>query len=271
MMHLAVSNSASRTTLDQFASTLRTWFAGLDAYCLHLYGNGFAYVGYSANEDAAFPNTSSTDLGWEGLPSLLEALRAISDAERKPLIIGEIGVPTTEEADADSSKKGRVLREAQKYSQYALLWNVQDTTLANSVPAQIPWFIASGTTRAATYAAAVTPLNAGRSQSEGRLAGGVAGLKNLLRPRYAVKCARASQGYVSFTSAAAHQRSNGYSLLMWLRLDAALNSGELIMGFNGDNTYGLGVAANAVADALGFYVDMRYASGSRVNSIGLLS
>lgn len=267
----AVSNSASRTTLDQFAVSMRTLCAGLDAYCLHFYGSGFAYVGYSANEDAAFPNTNATDLGYEGLPALMEALRAIADADGKPLIIGEFGVSTAEEADADPQKKNRVLRVVSQYADYCMLWNVQDATLAGGIANQVTWFISTGTTRATTFSAVVGPLNlAKRPGSVQQIAGGIKGLRNSLQPRFAVKGARASQGYIQFTSAAAHASSSGYSLLMWLRLDAPLNSGELIMGFNGDNTYGLGVAANAVANALGFYVDMRYSGGSRVNSATLL-
>lgn len=271
LLHLAVSNSASRITLDQFAVTLRTLCAGLDAYCLHFYGSGFAYVGYSANEDAAFPNTNATDLGYEGLPALMESLRSIADADGKPLIIGEFGVSTAEEADADPQKKNRVLRVVSQYADYCMLWNVQDATLAGTIPNQTTWFISTGTTRATTFSGVVSPLNLAKQPvSVQRIAGGLKGLRNSLQPRFAVKGARASQGYIQFTSSSVHASSTGYSLLMWLRLDAPLNSGELIMGFNGDNTYGLGVAANAVANALGFYVDMRYAGGSRVNSQTLL-
>lgn len=268
-LFLAASNSATRTTLDQYATTLRTWFAGLDAYCVHIYGNGFNYVGAQVLEDAAFPNSSSTDLGWEGAPSLLEALRGIADADKKPLIIGEFGIPTDEEADDKSDKKMRCIRPMVQFADYSLLWNVQDATLANSIPNQVKWYIAPSTTRATTFQSLVSYVNTGMPQQI-RLAGGTKGLRNQLQPRYAFKASRTSDATVKFTSASVHQNSNGYSLLMWLRLDAPLNSNEFIIGFNGANTSGIAVVANAVANAQGFYFETRAAGGSQGNTPNML-
>ncbi len=264
-LYLAASNSATRTTLDQYAATLRTWFAGLDAYCVHIYGNGFNYVGAQVLEDAAFPNSSATDLGWEGAPALMEALRGIADADKKPLLIGEFGIPTDEEADDKFDKKMRCLRPIAQFADYSLLWNVQDATLANTIPNQIKWYIAPATTRANTYQSLVSAANSAKPQPI-RLAGGTKGLRQQLQPRYAFKGTRVADATVKFTSSAAHASSNGYALLLWLRLDAPLNSNEFIVGLNGANTSGVAVVANAVANAQGFYYETRSAGGSVGNT-----
>lgn len=264
-LYLAAANSATRTTLDQYATTLRTWFAGLDAYCIHIYGNGFNYIGAQVLEDAAFPNSSSTDLGWEGAPALLEALRAIADADKKPLLIGEFGIPTDEEADAANDKKARCMRPMVQFAEYSLIWNVQDSTLANTIPNQVKWYIAPSTTRATTFQALASAMNAAKPMPI-RLAGGTKGLRTQLQPRYAFKGTRVSDATVKFTSSAAHASSNGYATLFWLRLDAPLNSNEFIIGLNGANTSGIAIVANAVANAQGFYYETRSAGGSVGNT-----
>ena len=274
LLYLPVSNAQNRTTLDNYATTLRNIASGLDAYCIHIYGSGFSYVGRSANEDATYPNTNATDLGYEGLPALMEALRAIADVDNKPLIIGEFGVPTTEESDTVSDKKSRCIRAMAQFSHYAMLWNAQESTIAAAAGNQSTWYIMQGTARANTYLPLVTQVNMGKQRAP-RIAGGITSLRNNLAPRYAFKGTRVSSANILFTSTTSMASSTGYSLLFWWRIDAPLNVGEILIGLNGDNTNGVGLVASAPVNSnnntQGYYFETRGVGNvSRGNTTGLM-
>jgi hypothetical protein len=265
---LAVSNASTRKTLDQFATSLKLIFKDLDAYCLHIYGTGYNYVGCQAQEDAAFPNSAATDLGYEGYPALMEAFKAIADAENKPFIVGEFGVPTTEENDTDYVKKNRALKAVSAYSDYGMVWNLQNSTLGASIGNQAMWYIAPGTTRGDTYLKLISQSNRAKPPAT-PVAGGVDSLRRNLQPKYCIKAARAADASIKFTSTANHASSAGYSILFWLRLDLPLNAGEGLIGFTGTNLYGLGVVAPQTGSNLQtFYIDTRNASGSAGNTVG---
>lgn len=274
LLFTPVSNAQNRITLDNYATTIRNIASGLDAYSIHIYGSGFGYVGRSANEDATYPNTNATDLGYEGLPSLMEALRAIADADGKPLIIGEFGVPTTEESDAVSDKKSRTIRAMAQFANYALLWNAQESTIAIAAGNQSTWYINQGTARANTFLPLVTQANSGRVPRP-RLGGGITSLRNNLAPRYAFKGTRVSSANILFTSTTGMASSTGYSLLFWMRIDAALNVGEILIGLNGDNTNGVALVgaapANSTNNTQGYYFETRGVGNvSRGNTTGIM-
>ncbi len=270
----------TRETIEQSVARYRQLFAGLDVYNLHVYADGYNWVGHNSLDLGTAPNIYYSGLGYEGTEALMQAYDAMARSDNKPLIIGEFGVNTDNEADdpggpnavhVSDRKKWRLARAVVPYADSSLIWNVQQTAGAPSN--QAVWLIdpASTTSRAAQFSAIATAFNNAKPARR-QTGGAVAALKSQQRPRFAMRCPNRSAGYnVRFTTTAAHGSTTGYSLALWVNLTAQLNNAEVLADFRGSgNTSGLVLIANLVANNQGFYTDSRYASGSAGASNNIL-
>jgi len=270
----------TRETIEQSVARYRQIFAGLDVYNLHIYADGYNWMGHNSLDLAAAPNIYYSGLGYEGTEALMQAYDAMARADNKPLIAGEFGVTTDNEADdpggpnavhVSDKKKWRLARSVVPYTDAALFWNVQQT--AGAPGNQTIWLIDPGSTtsRAAQFAAIATAFNNGKPAAR-RIGGAVASQRSQQRPRFAMRCPNRSAGYnVRFTTTAAHGSATGYSLALWVNLTGQLNNAEVLVDFRGSgNTSGLVMIANLVANTQGFYTDSRYASGSAGASNNIL-
>ena len=262
----------TRETIEQSVARYRQLFAGLDVYNLHVYADGYNWVGHNSLDLGTAPNVYYSGLGYEGAEALMQAYDAMARSDNKPLIIGEFGVNTDNEADdpggpnavhVSDKKKWRLTRAIVPYADASLIWNVQQT--AGAPGNQAVWLIdpASTTSRAAQFAAIATAFNNGKP-AQRQAGGALVALKAHQRPRFSMRCPNRSAGYnVRFTTTAAHGSTTGYSLALWVNLTAQLNNAEVLADFRGSgNTSGLVLIANLVANNQGFYTDSRYASGS---------
>ena len=264
LMPPAASLLSTKTTPDSTAATFSTLYEGLDAWCVHFYSDSFNFVGRAVAEASGnFPNTNATTLGYEGAPALLEAYRAMADAQGKPFIVGEFGVSTSNEADATSTKKARFLRAVSAYADYAMWWNVQDATLAASA-GQSTWFITPATTRGTTFSDLTTSANKTKPDRT-RKAGGVVSLRKQLQPTQSMTSTRSVGAICSVTTTAAQGATN-YGVGFWLKLNATLNAFEFFADFrDGGNTAGFALVGDSGAGT-GIYAEFRGASGNAGNT-----
>lgn len=264
LMPPAASLLNTKTTPDTTAATFSTLYEGLDAWCIHFYSDSFNFVGRSAAEAAGgFPNTNATTLGYEGAPALVEAYRAMADAQGKPFIVGEFGVSTSNEADGTSTKKARFLRAVSAYADYAMWWNVQDATLA-SAAGQTIWYITPGTTRGTTFSDLTTQANRFKPERT-RKAGGVMSLRKQLQPTQSMTSTRSVGAFCSVTATAAQGATN-YGVGFWLKLNATLTAFEFFADFrDGGNTAGFALVGDSGAGT-GVYAEFRGASGNAGNT-----
>lgn len=272
----------TRESLDAAIVRYRTLYAGLDLYCLHLYADGYNFVGRQSNENGTTPNAPYNTFGYEGVPSLCETLGAMAKADQKPIILGEWGVPTTNEEDNPSGgyaaflsdkKKWKFARQIVPFVDSALIWNVMDSTQASTSGNQNLWCIdpAAATQRAPQFLAIATAFNAAKPDAP-RVAGGARALKEQLRPTISIKSPNRGAGVnLRATSTAAHQSSKGYTLCFWVNLSAQLNSGEAIIDLRGVGaTSGIMALGALSANTQQIYSDGRYASGSSGNNVSTL-
>lgn len=266
IMPPAASLLSTKTTPDTSATTFATLYEGLDAWCIHFYSDSFNFVGRAVAEASGnFPNTSATTLGYEGAIALVEAYRAMADAQGKPFIVGEFGVSTANEADATSTKKARFLRAVSAYADYALWWNVQDATLA-AAAGQSTWFITPATTRGTTFSDLTTLANRTKPDRS-RKAGGVASLRKQLQPATSMTSTRSVGAFCSVTATAAQGATN-YGVGFWLKLNATLTAFEFFADFrDGGNTAGFALVGDSGAGT-GIYAEFRGASGNAGNTSG---
>ena len=256
----------ARHSMDTLASKYKTIFAGLDAYCFHIYSSELG-MGRCVGDNATYANTSSfTSGGYEGVLSMMEGIKSIADAEGKPLIIGEFGIDTATEPDAANLKKHRFFKAIAEYSDYALLWNLQDSVIA-AASGQSTWYIRNGTTRGNTFAELVTMFNLSKPNQK-QLAGVTKSLKNKIKPRVCIKSDGSATGIVSIASSLGLSTITSQSVMFWLRLDVALGSGEAILDFRKADTFGGFYVLGEASATTSIYVDFRTGAGSHANTSG---
>lgn len=257
----------TRLTPEQHAVDLRILFAKLDALCIHLYNENFNFVGRIAADNASFPNTNATTLGYEGAASIIEAYASIADAMDKPLILGEFGVSTANESDALSFKKRKFLRAITPFAAYAMWWNVQDSVVA-STSGQATWQIQPSTTRGNTFSALTLEANNSKPKIR-RIAGATKALRESIRPTNCLTTTRTVGAVCSVTSTATQSTSN-LAFACWLRLNATLTAFESLVDFRGASNFnGFVLIGDSVA-ATSVYGEFRAAAGGAGNTSGSL-
>lgn len=258
----------TRLTPEQHAVDLGILFAKLDAVCMHLYNENFNYVGRIAADNASFPNTNSTTLGYEGAASIVEAYASVAASMDKPFMLGEFGVSTANESDALTYKKRKFMRAVLPFATYALWWNVQDSVVASS-SGQSTWFIQPGTTRGNTFLALALEANTSKPIPR-RIAGGTKSLRDSIRPTSCMTSTRSAGAVVSLTSTATQSVTN-MAVACWLRLNASLTSFEAILDLRGASNFnGFVMIGDSVA-ATSVYGEFRAAAGGAGNTSGALA
>lgn len=258
----------TRLTPEQHAVDLAILFAKLDAVCMHLYNENFNYVGRIVADNASFPNTNATTLGYEGAASIVEAYASIAEAMDKPFILGEFGVSTANESDANSYKKRKFMRAVLPFCSYAMWWNVQDSVVA-STSGQATWFIQPGTTRGNTFLALAVEANNSKPLRR-KLAGGTKSLRESIRPIVCMTAPRSAGAVVSVTSTSAQSVTN-MAVACWLRLNASLTAFEPVIDLRGASNFnGFVLLGDSVA-ATSVYGEFRAAAGGAGNTSGAIA
>lgn len=260
-----VSTVATRDTVDTYVGYLRTIFASLDAWNIHVYANDSGYVGRVA-ADGYGPSTSNT-LGYENLDALLSAVREAAHSSGKPFIIGEYGVPTDIETDSATLRKIRQTRIIKQNCDLMLVWNLQ--LGGHAAANQTKWFIEPGTTRGNTFLAVLGPENVGAyavSSNGNKYSGaGSAQLLTKKRPSNFFSCSRVATGFVSLVSQASLTAS-AYAVMAWVRIDAATNAFEVMSNFRGSGNASGFVLTSSGNGGGEYYADFLGATGSAGNS-----
>lgn len=277
----AISLVRTKPTIEQTIDKFRTLFAGLDFYCLHIYNEDYSFTGHCAAESVGVANNAIySPLGYEGVESLMQAYSDMAKADSKMLIIGEFGVNEDNESSDpanthyDTKKKRRFFKSVIPYATASLVWNVQDTAQAATAGNQSIWCIDPAITtnnRKADHLVIAKAYNYGK-QTGANVGGGNPSRKYGISPKFSIRIPNRTAGYnVRMTSTAAHSSSSGYSLAVWIKLDALLNNGETLMDLRGaGNLSGFIFLALLQANAKSFYMDGRYASGSAGNTLNTL-
>lgn len=271
----------NKETVEQSVTRYRTLFAGLDAYCLHMYGY-YAFTGHQNLETGTIPNATYNTFGYEGVEVMMQAYADMARVDRKPLIIGEWGVNTDNEYDADTSssfystrKKWRLAKAVVPYAHTSLMWNVQLSSIAaesGSGAGQSVWAIdpQSTTPRANDIMTIAKAFNSAQL-TQRNIGGATAARRNIIRPACMLRNTGGRGGGVglSFTSTAAHQSSKGYALMFWFKLTGTLNNAEVVMDFrNSAASAGFAVLGRLASNNQSFYTDGRYFNGTTGASSG---
>lgn len=276
-----VALARNRETIEQSITRYRQLFVGLDVYCLHVYGDDYAFTGHMASENGATPNIYYDTLGYEGVEAMMQAYSDMALADGKPLIIGEYGVSTTNEADdpgganaafVSDKKKWRFSRAVVPYASVSLLWNVQLTSIAAVSGGQSIWCIdpQSTSSRATQFGAIATAFNNGVTAKR-NIGAALASRRNVIRPSVAMWSQNRVAGTgIKFMTTTAHSSTTGYSVAFWVNLQATLNNGEVISDFRSGTTAGFVFLASLVSNSQTFYSDGRSVGGSTGNSSGAL-
>ncbi|MYM65439.1 cellulase family glycosylhydrolase [Pseudoduganella sp. FT55W] len=261
----------TKETVEQSVARYRVLFAGLDAYCLHMYGY-YAFTGLQNLEVGTLPIAVYNSFGYEGVEPMMQAYADMARADRKPLIIGEWGVSIDNEYDADTAsqfystrKKWRLAKAVVPYAHTSLMWNVQLTSIA-AASGQSVWAIdpQAATSRAADIMAIAKAFNYAQLPQR-NVGGAMASRRNAMRPACAMRNLGNRGGGINirFTSTAAHQSSTGYALMFWFKLTGTLNNAEVMMDFrNAAASAGFAILARLVANNKSFYSDGRYFNGT---------
>ncbi len=258
-----VNVNPTRQTLDNAIECYRRLFASMSYWTLHTYISGSNYVGRNTYQPGVEPSTSNT-YGFEAVHSVLRLIADAARADGKYLVIGEIGVHTGEELDTASLKKRRGLVAAAATAAYALVWNVQPSGRAGG-SGQTTWFIEPGTDRANTYKSILQALNV--SGEELILPGVDAFGARARGPRQCFTCSRSAGTRITFPSFP-KMSSTQYALMLWLRINAALNAFETIVDLRSSTTAGLILLGSAAAET-SWYAEFRGASGNAGSTAGI--
>jgi len=276
-----ISLVRTKQTIEQTIDKFRVLYSGLDFYCLHIYNEDYSFTGHCAAESVGVANNAIySPLGYEGVESLMQAYSDMAKADSKMLIIGEFGVNEDNESSDpanthyDTKKKRRFFKSVIPYATASLVWNVQDTAQAGTAGNQSIWCIDPAITtnnRKADFLTIAKAYNYGK-QTGANVGGGNPSRKYGISPKFSIRIPNRTAGYnVRMTSTAAHSSSSGYSLAVWIKLDALLNNGETLMDLRGaGNLSGFIFLALLQANAKSFYLDGRYASGSAGNTLNTL-
>lgn len=262
----------TREGIEEVVARYRVIFSGLDVYNLHIYGDAYGWVGHNSTDYGLMPNIYYSNAGYEGASALAQAYVDMARADGKPLIFGEFGVSTSNEADdplgenaafVNNRKKWRLSKALVPRADVSLVWNVQQVT--GSPSNQDTWLIdpVARPTRASQFAAIASAFN--NSKPTYTPAGcALSARRALVRPTVSMRCNNRSSGYnIKLTTTSGYSSSVGYSVAFWMNLSTTLNNAEIIFDLRGTgNVSGLVGLANLVSGARGFYTDGRYASGS---------
>jgi hypothetical protein len=257
----------TRPTPDNVSAIYGRMFAGLDAWTLHFYSDGFNFTGHNTATNSTFPNTNATTLGYEGMSVIVGAFAAMASAQGKPLIVGEFGVSTANEADASYAKKRKLQKAVSQYASYAMWWNVQDATLAAGA-GQSTWYIAASGTRSTTFLDIASEGNAARP-APAKPSVGLKSLKAQFHPTSAMTngTGRVASSVLSATSTAAHSATN-YAVLFWLKINASLNAFEVFINARGASNFNGLVSLGDSTGATSAYTEFRAAAGGAGNTNG---
>lgn len=274
-----INLSRTKETLAQAIDRYRTIFKYLDVYNLHIYNDDYSFTGHCNAEGVSVAqNAIYSPLGYEGVESLARAYHEMALADNKPLIFGEVGVnENNETSDSsntwyDKKKKIRLLKAVVPYASVTLIWNVQDSEQAATAN-QTSWVIDP---QLLTNKRAEHFLDIAKSLNYGKLRLNPAGIGNpatrLARsPDVCMRINDRTAGKnINFVTTAAHASASGYSIAFRIRLDGPLNNAETLLDFRNGTTSGFVLLALLQANALSFYSDARYASGSGGNTNNVL-
>lgn len=261
----ATTLALNRESPEDYLIRMRTIFAELDAWCIHLYANDSGYVGRSTQDGANVGATASNLLGFEATEAVLSALRGEADKQGVELIIGEFGVPTDVEPDSSSLKSLVFARQVAKWAHLGMWWNVQNQAVAGAN--QTKWFIEPGTTRWDKFSAVTQVYQGVAGPTAFPKRGGFGdGNKIALAPGAWVRHVKNTQGRISFVSDANMAAGSTMVVLMWLKLSSSLEASEIIAWLTNGSTNGVSVLAQTTP-ANAVYASWFDASGANGNTV----
>lgn len=265
---IPIESTAVRVTLDQGIGLFTTIFAGLDAWCLHIYAVS-GYVGRNAAYSGVATGVlASNNYGYEYSRALVASLSDAARSRGKLFVVGETGMNNVQVSDTDLVKRRRFLQALSEYSDYTLVWNLQPTARAALSSGQLPICIEPGTSRASSWQSVVTSLNGSCLRNPTLRGIGNSSLLDRYSPSKCFTSSRVTNGHVSIPSPVA-VGSGGYAVAMWMRFNATQQNADQYVHFRdaGDNTGFVAISTSTVGSLYGSFKSAGTLLG---NSSGLL-